>query len=317
MALGDTTSFLSAVRRHTGIPSVHPSYTDALTLADATEDLHSYMLPLGMGERQELWAGPVGRSVLPIESGTARYPVSGRTIGAKLRAARLVGPNSETGYLNYYGREDVAHARDDSGMPTGLVMEGGTFRLFPTPRNLTGWTLEVDYYIRPGELIPTTQAAQLLTVSVGTGSTTITAIRTDANDAIFTAGYLDVVSVSAPFDTVALESAVVSVALVSGTTYEVVLDGELDVNPTDWLCLTGQSPMVQAPVEWHPLLACKVAVRQLTTLGDAEGAAAKGREMALLESRAATLVRPRREDVARTPQNGTDRWRRPVGFNAY
>ena len=86
-------------------------------------------------------------------------------------------------------------------------------------------------------------------------------------------------------------------------------DTEFDAAAQDYLCLTEQAPVVQAPLEWHPLLALKTATRQLASVGDLEAVRAKGAEGAQKQEQAATLIRPRRDDVPRRPRNGMTKWR--------
>jgi len=310
MPLGDTDALVSAIRRHTHIPGTHPDYTDALTLADATEELLAYLLPLGLGTKQELWAGPSGRLRLPLVDGQAAYAISHRAAGGKLRAVRLLGPQGEMAPLNNYGREEVGSVPDSPGTPHGLVVEGATFRLFPTPRGLSGWTLEVDTYVRPAELVLPEVCATISEVTVDGGTTTVRAALTATSDGLAVVGALDVVRATPPFDTQAVAAEVMSVTNLGGGTWEFVLSGALDVMVGDWLCQPGTAPVVQAPLEWHPLLARKVAAKQLASLGDMEGAGAKEPDRTPMEGHAKTLVRPRREDVPRRPANGADRWRR-------
>lgn len=316
MPQGDTAALLKSIRRHTHLPSTHPDYSDEATLGDATEELHSYILPLGMGERQELWAGPTGRALVTLENGRSTYPIPGRAVGAKLRAVRLLGPSSESQVLNWYGREDTARMRDDGGMPTGLVVEGATFRLFPTPRNLSGWRMEVDTYVRPGELVPVTSAAPVAFFDAPSGGVTNLYCLTASVPLPLLNGLwtkVDVVSSTPPFDARLLEvliSEMESGVGGGGEYTRVAVDAELsEVVAGDWLAFPGQSPVVQAPLEWHPLLALKVATKQLGGIGDMDAVRLKGAEGGQKEKQATTLIRPRREDVARKVGNGMDRWR--------
>lgn len=308
MATGDTTELIRSIRRHTHIPATHPSFSDELTLVDATEELRSYLLPLGMSERQELWAGPVGRLQTPLEN-QPLYAIPPRAVGNKVRSARLLDATGTPTYLSTYGREDVASIQDRGGMPTGLTVEGSFLRLFPTPRNLPGYVLELDIYVRPAALVPRAWTAPILSSTPSTGSTAVRVTRTTANDDLFTAEWLDVVAGSAPFDYRAFDVAVISVANVAGSTWEVVLDTEAPIAAQDYLCLPEQAPVVQAPLEWHPLLALKTATRQLASLGDLDAMGAKAQEGSQKQGQASTLIRPRRDDVPRKPRNGMQKWR--------
>jgi len=248
VALGDTTAFVRSVRRHTHIAATHPSFTDADILVDGTEELHSYLLPLGMGERQELWAGPVGRLSFTVTEGKATYAIPSRAVGGKLRAVRLLDRQGTPSYLSWYGREEVAQWVESPGMPFALVVEGSTFRLFPVPRGMAGYTLEVDVYLRPAELVPVAQTAVIETVGSVAGNTTVTITTTADSMALSTAPTVDVVSSGAPFDFQAVDAAVVDAEDLGGGQWTLTLSGALDVSVGAYLCLPGQAPVVQAPL---------------------------------------------------------------------
>lgn len=312
---GDTTALLASIRRHTSIPATHPSFTDEQVLADATEELLTYLLPLGMVERQELWAGPTGRLRVPLVLGQADYPIPARAAGAKVRAARLLDSQGNPIHLNYYGREEIARRYDDGSPPDGLVLEGGSIRLFPTPRSMPpGYTLEVEFYVRPGQLILQQRAARVIAVTPSVGGTVLTVQEPPDNADLMLASVVDVVSGRAPYDMQALEATVLDRDNLGSGVWAITVASSADFQMGDWLCGPGETPVVQAPLEWHPLLALRTAVRELTSVGDMEAAGVKQRQLDAQAKAATTIVRPRREDVPRKPTNGMDRWRGGGGW---
>lgn len=309
MPTGDTTALLKSIRGHTQLPTAQITFDDATTLDVATEELHSYILPTLLQERQEFWIGASGRLVYPLAEGVARYAIPPRAAGAKIRSARLLDITGTPMTLATYELEDVNRWVTDAGQPSGVVLEGSTIRLYPTPRGLAGWTLELVYYLRPGRLVPLASTGIVQSSATGSGNTFLTVVRTADNDDIFTSPKLDIVSATSPFDTVWMEAEVFQTQNISGSLWEIEFFGAMSIPVGSYICVPETAPVVQAPLEWHPLLALKVAARQLASVGDTDLAQVKTAEMREKEAKSGIVIRPRREDAGRKVRNGSAKWR--------
>lgn len=312
----DTTSLLKSIRGHTQLPTAQITFDDVTALELATEEMNSYLLPTLMQERQEFWTGPTATVRYDVVNGQQTYPIPTRAVGAKVRAARLLDVVGTPYNLANYELEDINRWQQDVGSPGGICMQGNQMRVFPTPRNLPGYTLEVQYYLRPAALAPLTAVGIVAIPPVVTATTTtIQFLYTGPDgDSIWgDTATVDVVSHLPIFDTTVLEVAPTTFDVITpGTLYEYVIPGAYSVQVGDYVCLPDTAPVVQAPLEWWPLLALKVAVRQLASVGDVQLANLKASELKEKEGKVGITIRPRREDAGRKVRNGTAKWRSGV-----
>lgn len=313
---GDTLELLAAIRQNAFIPAAQATFTDAQTLASATSQLRGYILPKLMSRRGEFYAGAPGRYSVAAQEGVSTYRIPSRGVGAKLRAARLLDRNGDPTHLNMYEQEEVARWPTSRGTPHGLVVEGGSVRLYPTPQGLSGYTLELSVFVRPAALVLPAEAVWVAnfvvdavanTSTLTIPNTTLLPVPLDVVGA-----KIDAVGATSPFETLAIDTAVLS-TLDDGTNYVVVLEGAIQAPDGAWLCLPGTAPVVQLPLEWHPMLVLKTATSQLSSLGDSQMAAMKSEELKELEANSGPLVTPRRDDAGRKVKNGMNKWGGPFG----
>lgn len=307
---GDTLELLAEIKRHAFIPSSQQAYTDAETLAVATSALRGYVLPKLMARRGEFYFGPPGRLSVPVVEGVSLYRIPARAVGAKIRSARLLDRMGNPIPLATYEWDDVSKWVPCKGTPTGLTMEGAQIRLYPEPQGMSGYTLEIATYVRPGALALPSDCAQVGSVAPGlvAGTTRVIIPQTATPPAFLTSLSFDVVSAEPPFETLVVSAPLYSLGT-AGFDYVFTLQGVLTIPAGAWLCLPSASPVVQLPLEWHPMLAIKAAATQLASLGDIGMSKAKLEELKMLEENSGPLVTPRREDSSRKVTNGMNKWR--------
>jgi hypothetical protein len=303
----DTTALLDLVRQETRIPSAQSGFTDTSTLAKATAELHSYVLPTVKAERQEVWLSSEDTTyTVALTEGRAEYALPARAIGAGARKA--VAVNATTGErrpLRWLEVEHVEETAASPSFPAGYTVRGNRLVLWPEPdSSAVGWELQVPFYVRPGKLVLTSDCARI-TAIVGTTLTTSTASAT-----LQAYTTKDMVRSTSPFETVSLDA---SATFTNATTATVsaALAAQLQVG--DYVCPPGASPFPQLPVELHPLLAQKVAMEQLKSAGDMAVAGASAEGLPERRKDAVTVVKPRVEGEARKVRNGMAKWRNSSG----
>lgn len=308
---GDTLELLASIRQNAFIPAAQSTFTDVQTLASATGQLRGYILPKLMSRRGEFYAGAPARVSVPVLEGVDTYRIPTRAVGAKVRSARLLDPLGNPTHLNTYELEEVQRWPTTSpGTPHGLTIEGGSIRLYPKPQGLAGWVLEISTFLRPAALITPNMAMEIVGTEATTSGTTDVLFPTGTAP-IF--GFLaperyDVVEASSPFETRAADVSVLDVDD-DGVYLRVEVSGVFSAPAGSWLCVSGTAPVVQLPLEWHPMLVLKTAASQLSSLGDMAMAAAKLKELEGFEENSGPLVTPRRDDAARKVKNGMNKWR--------
>lgn len=283
------TALLAAIKRQGMLPDTTGTLGSTDFLAIATEQIQSYMMELLLSVREEY---NVTSSDVAVVSGTDTYPIPARAIGGKLSDVKF----ASTGSTIYSPLTRVdPHARDtfrqNGDSSWGYMFEGNNLVLLPSPTS--AGTLRLTYFLRPSALV--LPAATATISSINAGRTVITTSATIPTT-FLTSSTFDVVDNSPGFTTLVTDNA--ASGTVSGTTITLGTALPTTVSAGDYVCLAGESPVPQIPVELHSLLAQRVVVKCLEALGDKNVSIAKAM---CDESRrmAVTLLSPRAENSPR------------------
>lgn len=216
------------------------------------DEIQSYMVPFVMSTREEFF---VTSSDVSVTSGTAAYAIPSRAIGAKLRNVLLLN-GSEYEPLPRLEPEAVLREGSFSGTPEGFYLEGNSVVLYPTPSSAT--TLRLSFFIRPNRVVSVSEAGLI----TGTPSATVTISSAPSAFPTASTSY-DLVKGTPHFECRAIDKAATRVT--TTLTFSTATTGLV---AGDYVCLAGETPIPQIPVELHPLLAERVAARALHALGD-------------------------------------------------
>ena len=118
---------------------------------------------------------------------------------------------------------------------------------------------------------------------------------------------LDLVQANPHFDTLAIDQVITSV-----TTTAIIFSSTLPTRLAvgDWVSLQGQSPVIQLPLELHPLLAQRVANQCLKNSPHSEAYKNGLNEVLALEKQAMHLLTPRIEKEGKKIVNRSGMLRR-------
>lgn len=278
-----TTGLLASLKRRGMLPSTTETLSTTDFLAIATEELQTYVwntLP-----RTEEYG--VTTADVSVSSGTAAYKLPSRAVGGKLRDVWFVDGSSRIDLVRVEP-ENIGNF-GTSGDACGFYLQGDDLVLVPTPN--TSRTLRVSFHCRPSALVATSAVAVVQSFNTGTGAITTTAT---VPATFSTSQTYDIVRAKPPFSILSMD---LTASVASGTT---VTFSSLPAGLAagDYVCLAGESPVAQVPVELHPLLSQRVAYKCLEALGDprakiAEEAADK------MKLEAIKLLTPRVDGAAR------------------
>lgn len=286
------------------LPATSEALADSDLLAMATEELQTYIMEVLTSAREEY---RVFYTDVSVTAGTAQYIIPERASGDKVRDVLYL---SGTSYVPLPRVEpERVETSSTTGSVGGYYFEDNTLVLVPTPSQ--AGTLRVKYLRRPSKLVATSAVAtvqsidgtrRIITTVASIPSTFTTGIRVDAVDN------------NPGFRTHSID--LLTTASTSGTTITVTTDIPTSVAAGDLICLAGESSIAQCPVELHPLLAQRTAVKALEALGDPKMARAD-EVCERMRRDAVGLLTPRSDGSARTLVNyngpgwtGTRRWRR-------
>lgn len=290
-----STGLIANVKRRGFIPA-GSGLSAADILQVLTEQLRNYIPAFLKRIREEYIIAE-----LRIAVTGATVPVPARAVGAALRSVDWLGPwDTVPRPLTRIEpeRRNAYAATETSGNAAGYVIQGNDLILVPA---VTSGTLVLKYQQRPGQLVTVNECAQITAINTGTRTLTFASVP-----ASFTTSMVyDVVPATPNFVARSLDIAVSSV-----TTTTVVLSAAVPSTFVvgDYVCLAGETPVPQVPLEVHDLLAQAAASKIANSMGSTRKDAIK-EALKDLREEITVLLTPRSDSNARYVIN-----RNGVGF---
>lgn len=259
------TYLLADIKRRGQIPETSDgSYGIDDLLAMVSDEVQGYMTNLLMGVREEWFVRAYDQQLVGNQT---VYAIPQRSIGSKLRQVLIgqdpnwlvvqrVEPKQSYGY--YYGFTPASFP--NSGFGAGYIFQNTSISLLSV--SYGGPTLRMLYFLRPNRVVAETACGLITNVNTATNQVTISAVP---DNGTFTSGTsFDFIRSYPGFDTLSFDQT----GTISGSvlTFSGGLPTGLAVN--DYVCLAGESPIPQLPVELHQLLAQRVVVKVLEGMGD-------------------------------------------------
>jgi hypothetical protein len=239
---------IESVTRGASIPTYQPRFSREAILALADEEIESKIIPLIKSLRQDYFLFQQSQTTVANQN---NYQIPHRAIGGTI--LDLTYNSSSLKHI------DPSQAlQSASGDPHSFYFLQDSVVLYPTPSSSK--SLVFTYELAPGKLVETSECVQASAVSS-------TSITSSSIPSTFLANVeVDFIKSNGQCASLALEK---SVSNVSSTT----VDFASDTIPSsfavgDYVCLAGQSCMLQIPKETRPLLALAVQARIFEAIGD-------------------------------------------------
>lgn len=273
-----TTELLADIKRKAFVPVGQITFDDPSILAMADEEIQTGLVPFLMKTREEYL---VDYKDVNVDGTTRSFEIPNRAIGAKLRAVTcLINPNNDINQPNErkvpeINAEDAVFNNNFNnflGLQSFFLRENSVI-LSPGASSFAGQTLRMYYFKRPNKLIQTSQCAQVTAV---TGQQAIVnLVPTNFGTSGTLTITADLVKATPPFRLLAMDLTISIDTTTNTATIPVNSNPLLDdgspnygINVGDYICLSGESPIPMLPVELQSLLAQRVAVKILASLGD-------------------------------------------------
>lgn len=268
MPAWDTTALLKSIRRRArATNSAAPGFDDTTLLEMANEELASKLIPELVRLRRD-WFEKVRDVTLTV--GTATYGLWTRALMASARDLGIVsgGVFRSLSYLTpeaMDGKDPTSRAS-----PMSYTIRGTDVVLYPTPN--IGDILRVTYLRRLNRLV--LPSSTLLVTSISGGGSNV--FNGTKPSGISTSTPVDVVR-GVPFFDALSEDQTPTATAAGSITLSASVPG---ATTGDYICLAGESPVIQGPPELLAVLAQRVA----------NGLLRPGRDKAILEAGERELV---------------------------
>lgn len=248
-----TTELIADIKLRSFLPTSQATFTSADTLLLADAEMQTAVIPLVQSLRSEYW---LTYKDYTITAAQANYDIPVRAIGMSIRDVQYVYASGAVKSLPQMDVEDILTTI--SGDPSAFYVKQNQIYLWPTPSSTID-TLRVYYQLRPGQLVLTTAAGLISTISTGSNYVTVSSIPSDWDNG----DTYDLIRQDGASEPLAIDQAATTVASTT-ITFTATMPTALRVN--DYVALAGQSPIPQIPAELRPVLAQAVAVRMLESM---------------------------------------------------
>lgn len=264
-----TTELLADIKRKAFVPISQITFSDPALLDMADEELQIAMVPLIMSAREEYFVTYIDYNIDGSQRG---YDIPERAIGAKLRQVTVL-INPETDNSVNERRLPEINAEDspwNNNFNNFLSLQAFFLRdnqviLSPTASSFAGQIMRMYYFRRPSKLIQTSECSQITSITTNTAIVNIVPTRFGSGGTVSIT--VDVVKAKPPFKILTMDLDITIDTTTNTATFPADLS-TYGIVEGDYICLQGESPIALIPVELQSLLAQRVAVKILASLGD-------------------------------------------------
>lgn len=301
-----TTELLADIKRKAFIPISQTTFSDADLLDMADEELQIGVVPLIMSTREEYF---VTYFEYEVQGDTNEFAIPPRAIGAKLRNITVVVNNSsgQDGTPNEVSlpQIDADQSAFNNNYNNYLAIQAFYLRnnevkLSPSANVFSGQILRLYYFNRPNKLIEVSECSQI--TAIAGNVCTVNVIPADFGTGSLYTITSDVVKSRQGFKNLA-EDIELTVNTTDSTITFPVDPNDLNITVGDYICLAGDTPVPQIPVELHTLLAQRTAVKVLESLGDEKNFALASKKLAEMQKSILGMISNRVEGASRKVVN--------------
>lgn len=245
--------------------SVTEGTTDEDILRHLNDEALTRIYNAVMHVREEYY---VRTESVPVVSGAVRYRIPHRAMQSKLREVFWVESDGSRWEIFPKPRSDRAFFSgypSSLNRPVGFYFEGNHIVLMPDTATSMAGSLLVAYYQRPGELVLSTSARQVVSVASG-----VVTVDSEVPADWTTGVTLDFHSNFSGAETKAWD---ITPSLISGSSLTCTvanvdgsIQGRYAVEPGDWVSMSETAALPAIPREWHPVLAQAAVVSIMETI---------------------------------------------------
>lgn len=243
-----TTDLIGRIKSNTHVPQGNNTFSETQFLQIADMQMRTKVAPKIASCRENYW---LTTQRTGINNDRNQYPLPSKSLGSAIVDVKVeVGTNLI--HLSRIEASDLYSTQFTTRPAYCYMIEDFIMKLYP--QSLTG-TLVMWYYRIPSQLTGTENCAQISSISGNT-------VTVDSVPSTFgTLPELDIVSQQPGFNVLLKDDEPVTIA---GNDIEFT-SLPFTVAVGDWVCLSGQSCVVQCPLEWVEYLvqACSLQIYEI------------------------------------------------------
>lgn len=308
-----TTNLLADISRKCFIPVSQVTFSAADLLAMADEELQIGVVPLVMRTREEYF---VAFKDIFINGNETGFDLPSRAIGSVLRNVTIIqNPNSQNDpaerKIPQIAAEDAPYNNNFNnylGVQSYFLRNNQVILSPDTSSFGGGITLRQYYFLRPNKMVEVNQTSQITAINGAVA--TVNVIPSGFGSGTLYTITSDVVKAIPGFGLLAMDIDLT----VNTTDLTITFPDDLsnyNITVGDYICLAGDTPIPQIPVELHTLLAQRTAVKILESLGDEKNLPAAAKKLDEMEKNITGMISARVEGSAKKIVNNFSVLNRP------
>lgn len=280
------------IRKLAQLPVNNNTFTTEDYLETADEELSMNIVPGIIRQHENYFLYTLE---VPMEVGKSRYKIPSRAAGNKLKDLTYKDSSGNIIEMTLIPFEHIADyngatfSRDNN--PVYYILNDEIV-LYPETVVDSTSTLQFTFYLKPNKLVKLDKVGVISAIDTVNKTITLENVPT-----LFTASKLyDFVTVESPHATLAYDIPITTV----NTTTKMIQFPSTYTFPTrlqvgDHIAIQCETAIPQIPSDLHPMLAHKVAMTCLQSLGDSEGLANATTKYNEIQSNVATIINDRVE----------------------
>lgn len=283
-------SLIDEVRLEGLLPQSDETSTASRIRSILNREQRLYLMTLLLKAREEY---QTDFALVTKVSGTSRYRIPSRAVGAAIR--RVLDVQSPADVPLYPISQDRLQSQGNLGSTTGEYYLDGNYLVLTSTPTSSG-TLQIVYPRRFNRIVEADDAAEISAINTVTKAVTLTVPTTGSADVpedFSSSETYDFIRGTPHFDILGTNEPATLAANV--LTFTNALPAELAVG--DFVALTGQTPISNAPLELQDVLIYKAAYAYLSSGGDANKAGMVEKRWQAAEANALSLISPRVKDA--------------------
>lgn len=282
-----STKLIESIKRRAMIPSDQNTFTDEDFLEMLNEEIQYFGIPHLLRTHEEYLLVSLDFEL----DGSQKYEIPYRALGNKLRELSYVvndAANGEQIYeLSRISLEDLPDYNNfsTSRYTQAFYVENNNIVLLgeiPT----SGASLRMHFYLRPNSFVLADRAGVIQSIDRNTGVITLESFP----NSFANSPQIDFVKHQSPNIILDFDKTPTSVDSNTRTVTFTTTDIPENLQVGDYLNVAQETVVPQLPVELHAILAQRVAVAALESLGDQEGLAAAQRRLEMMEKSSNTII---------------------------
>lgn len=309
-----SSSLIEQIKRIGFFPTSQNTFTDSDLLALANQEIRVGILPSILQYHEEYFARD--SDPIAIEENKSNYAIPYRATGGKFRAVFYMDSNGQLRSMTRIQAEDRPYYQQSNFQNRFVYffLEGNEVVLVPDVATDVTGSLVFSYYLRPNELVDESRVSTILSKTIGATETVFTVdnvpsgLTAFVRDGITLTGFstsakLDILQIRPGHKTIDLDVSPTAVDVSAKTITFSNDDISTSMIVGDYVAFAGECIVPQVPADLHDVLAHRVAMRCMQSMGDAQNYQVAASKLVEMEKYTATLVDNRAEGEPQKANN--------------